>query len=126
MTKVLKLYTEYLAVAVFGMIAGCYAIWLLLEPHFVLQLTLLAVVAYWLSFFLRLKIFLRRGWSQSGLELIKPIPGRESTERSLELVKAIAGSKYTEHDLLFLGQIAAGRPIESLPIYERVTVPGIC
>ncbi len=58
---------------------------------------------------LQQKGFLRRDWNQKrGIELIRAIPGNETTER----------------DLPFFGQIAAGRPIEALSGNDRVTVPG--
>jgi repressor LexA len=58
---------------------------------------------------LQQKGFLRRDWNQKrGIELIRAIPGAETSER----------------DLPFLGNIAAGRPIEAVDNNERVTVPG--
>jgi repressor LexA len=58
---------------------------------------------------LQQKGFLRRDWNQKrGIELIRAIPGNESSER----------------DLHYFGDIAAGRPIEALPGNDRVTVPG--
>lgn len=58
---------------------------------------------------LQQKGFLRRDWNQKrGIELIRAIPGAETSER----------------DLPFYGYIAAGRPIEALSGNERVTVPG--
>lgn len=58
---------------------------------------------------LQQKGFLRRDWNQKrGIELIRAIPGAETSER----------------DLPFLGNIAAGRPIEAVANNERVTVPG--
>jgi repressor LexA len=58
---------------------------------------------------LQQKGFLRRDWNQKrGIELIRAIPGNETTER----------------DLPFFGNIAAGRPIEALSGNDRVTVPG--
>ena len=58
---------------------------------------------------LQLKGFLRRDWNQKrGIELIRAIPGGETSER----------------DLPYFGRIAAGRPIEALSGNERVTVPG--
>lgn len=58
---------------------------------------------------LQQKGFLRRDWNQKrGIELIRAIPGAETSER----------------DLPFYGYIAAGRPIEALQGNERVTVPG--
>ncbi|HSG40507.1 MAG TPA: transcriptional repressor LexA [Thermoanaerobaculia bacterium] len=58
---------------------------------------------------LQQKGFLRRDWNQKrGIELIRAIPGAETSER----------------DLPFYGYIAAGRPIEAVSGSERVTVPG--
>ncbi len=58
---------------------------------------------------LQQKGFLRRDWNQKrGIELIRAIPGAETSERDLPL----------------LGDIAAGRPIEAVTTNERVTVPG--
>ena len=58
---------------------------------------------------LQQKGFLRRDWNQKrGIELIRAIPGAETSER----------------DLPFNGHIAAGRPIEAVAGNERVTVPG--
>lgn len=58
---------------------------------------------------LQQKGFLRRDWNQKrGIELIRAIPGAETSER----------------DLPFYGYIAAGRPIEAVTGNERVTVPG--
>jgi repressor LexA len=58
---------------------------------------------------LQQKGFLRRDWNQKrGIELIRAIPGAETSERDLPL----------------LGDIAAGRPIEAVTNNERVTVPG--
>jgi repressor LexA len=58
---------------------------------------------------LQQKGFLRRDWNQKrGIELIRAIPGAETSER----------------DLPFYGNIAAGRPIEAVDTGERVTVPG--
>ncbi len=58
---------------------------------------------------LQQKGFLRRDWNQKrGIELIRAIPGAETSER----------------DLPFFGRIAAGRPIEALSGQDRVTVPG--
>lgn len=58
---------------------------------------------------LQQKGFLRRDWNQKrGIELIRAIPGAETSER----------------DLPFFGQIAAGRPIEAVSGTDRVMVPG--
>ena len=58
---------------------------------------------------LQQKGFLKRDWNQKrGIELIRAIPGNESSER----------------DLPYFGRIAAGRPIEALSGNDRVTVPG--
>lgn len=58
---------------------------------------------------LQQKGFLRRDWNQKrGIELIRAIPGAETSER----------------DLPFYGRIVAGRPIEAVANNERVTVPG--
>jgi repressor LexA len=58
---------------------------------------------------LQQKGFLRRDWNQKrGIELIRAIPGAETSER----------------DLPFFGNIAAGRPIEAMSGNDRVTVPG--
>ncbi len=55
------------------------------------------------------KGFLRRDWNQKrGIELLRAIPGGDSTDRELP----------------FYGRIAAGRPIEALSGSERVAVPG--
>src|SRR5437763_15846668 len=58
---------------------------------------------------LQQKGFLRRDWNQKrGIELIRAIPGAETSER----------------DLPYFGRIRAGRPIEALSGNDRVTVPG--
>jgi repressor LexA len=58
------------------------------------------------------KGFLRRDWNQKrGIELIRAIPGGGTVEGD------------GERELPYLGQIAAGRPIEALPGPDRVAVP---
>ena len=58
------------------------------------------------------KGFLRRDWNQKrGIELIRAIPGGGTIEGD------------GERELPYLGQIAAGRPIEALPGPDRVAVP---
>ncbi|HEX2643192.1 MAG TPA: transcriptional repressor LexA [Thermoanaerobaculia bacterium] len=58
------------------------------------------------------KGFLRRDWNQKrGIELIRAIPGGGTVDGD------------GERELPYLGQIAAGRPIEALPGPDRVAVP---
>jgi repressor LexA len=55
------------------------------------------------------KGYLHRDWNQKrGLELLRAVPGAISTSAA---------------DVPFMGQIAAGRPIEALPGREQVSVP---
>lgn len=57
---------------------------------------------------LQQKGYLHRDWNQ---------------KRGLELVRAVPGRSTSESEVPFLGMIAAGLPIEALPGDERLTVP---
>lgn len=58
---------------------------------------------------LQQKGYLHRDWNQ---------------KRGLELLRAVPGVARTEAEVPFLGEIAAGQPIEALPGPEEMAVPG--
>ena len=58
---------------------------------------------------LQQKGYLHRDWNQ---------------KRGLELLRAVPGVARSEAEIPFLGEIAAGQPIEALPRREELAVPG--